>query len=102
MWPSALGEADVYSGALGGRSSYEASTCHGSLHRPAAVVARGLGIYRPPTYEARPVFLGRLGRGGATGNAACRFMAQAPHYLQDSENPAAIQTLVTYVPACST
>ncbi len=25
------------------------------------------------------------------------FMAQAPHYLQDSENPAAIQTLVTYV-----
>ena len=25
------------------------------------------------------------------------FMGQAPHYLQDSENPAAIQTLVTYV-----
>ena len=25
------------------------------------------------------------------------FMAQAPHYLQDSENPAAIQALVTYV-----
>ena len=25
------------------------------------------------------------------------FMGQAPHYLQDSENPAAIQTLVSYV-----
>ena len=25
------------------------------------------------------------------------FMGQAPHYLQDSENPAAIQALVTYV-----
>ena len=25
------------------------------------------------------------------------FMGQAPHYLQDSENPAAIETLVTYV-----
>jgi hypothetical protein len=25
------------------------------------------------------------------------FMGQAPHYLPDSENPAAIQTLVTYV-----
>ena len=25
------------------------------------------------------------------------FMGQVPHYLQDSENPAAIQTLVTYV-----
>ena len=25
------------------------------------------------------------------------FMGQAPHYLQDAENPAAIQALVTYV-----
>ena len=25
------------------------------------------------------------------------FMGQAPHYLQDSENPAAIESLVTYV-----
>ena len=25
------------------------------------------------------------------------FMGQAPHYLPDSENPAAIETLVTYV-----
>ena len=25
------------------------------------------------------------------------FMGQAPHYLQDSENPAAIETLVSYV-----
>ena len=25
------------------------------------------------------------------------FMGQAPHYLQDSENPAAIQALVSYV-----
>ncbi len=55
------------------------------------------GIYRPPTYE------GPTGISSAVLDAAERlgmqhvgFMGQAPHYLQDSENPAAIQALVTY------
>jgi len=56
------------------------------------------GIYRPPTYE------GPTGISSVVLDAAARrgmqhvgFMAQAPHYLQDSENPAAIQALVSYV-----
>src|SRR5215468_5558893 len=56
------------------------------------------GIYRPPTYE------GPTGISSVVLDAAERsgiehvgFMGQAPHYLQDSENPAAIQALVTYV-----
>jgi proteasome assembly chaperone (PAC2) family protein len=56
------------------------------------------GIYRPPTYE------GPTGISTVVLDAAERrsmqhvgFMGQAPHYLQDSENPAAIKGLVTYV-----
>jgi proteasome assembly chaperone (PAC2) family protein len=56
------------------------------------------GIYRRPTYE------GPTGISSVVLDAAERrgmqhvgFMGQAPHYLQDSENPAAIQALVTYV-----
>jgi proteasome assembly chaperone (PAC2) family protein len=56
------------------------------------------GIYRPPTYE------GPTGISTVVLDAAERrgmhhvgFMGQAPHYLQDSENPAAIEALVTYV-----
>ena len=56
------------------------------------------GIYRPPTYE------GPTGISSVVLDAAERrgmqhvgFMGQAPHYLQDSENPAAIQALVTWV-----
>src|SRR5881397_1955649 len=56
------------------------------------------GIYRPPTYE------GPTGISSVVLDAAERrgmqhvgFMGQAPHYLQDSENPAAIETLVSYV-----
>jgi proteasome assembly chaperone (PAC2) family protein len=56
------------------------------------------GIYRPPTYE------GPTGISSVVLDAAERremqhvgFMGQAPHYLPDSENPAAIETLVTYV-----
>jgi proteasome assembly chaperone (PAC2) family protein len=56
------------------------------------------GIYRPPTYE------GPTGISSVVLDAAERrgiehvgFMGQAPHYLQDSENPAAIHALVTYV-----
>ena len=56
------------------------------------------GIYRRPTYE------GPTGISSVVLDAAERrgmqhvgFMGQAPHYLQDSENPAAIQALVTCV-----
>ena len=61
-------------------------------------VLEAWGIYRPPTYE------GPTGISSVVLDAAERrgmqhvgFMGQAPHYLQDSENPAAIETLVTYV-----
>jgi proteasome assembly chaperone (PAC2) family protein len=54
-------------------------------------------IYRPPTYE------GPTGISSVILDAAERrgmqhigFMGQAPHYLQDSENPDAIQALVSY------
>jgi proteasome assembly chaperone (PAC2) family protein len=56
------------------------------------------GIYRPPTYQ------GPTGISSVVLDAAERrgmqhvgFMAQAPHYLPEAENPAAIQTLVSYV-----
>jgi proteasome assembly chaperone (PAC2) family protein len=56
------------------------------------------GIYRPPTYE------GPTGISTVVLDAAERrgiqhvgFMGQAPHYLPESENPAAIHALVTYV-----
>jgi proteasome assembly chaperone (PAC2) family protein len=56
------------------------------------------GIYRVPTYE------GPTGISSVILDAAARrnmehvgFMGQAPHYLPDSENPAAIETLVSYV-----
>src|SRR4030095_2136064 len=56
------------------------------------------GIYRPPTYEG-PTGISSvvLEAGERRGIQHVGFMGQAPHYLQDSENPAAIQTLVTYV-----
>jgi proteasome assembly chaperone (PAC2) family protein len=56
------------------------------------------GIYRPPTYEG-PTGISSvvLDAGERRGIQHVGFMGQAPHYLQDSENPAAIQTLVTYV-----
>jgi proteasome assembly chaperone (PAC2) family protein len=56
------------------------------------------GIYRPPTYQ------GPTGISSVVLDAAERrgmqhvgFMGQAPHYLQGSENPAAIQALVIHV-----
>ena len=56
------------------------------------------GIYRRPTYE------GPTGISSVVLDAADRrgmqhvgFMGQAPHYLQDAENPSAIHALVTYV-----
>jgi proteasome assembly chaperone (PAC2) family protein len=55
------------------------------------------GIYRVPTYE------GPTGISSVVLDAAARrhmdqvgFMGQAPHYLQDSENPGAIEALVGY------
>jgi proteasome assembly chaperone (PAC2) family protein len=61
-------------------------------------VLEAWGIYRPPTYE------GPTGISSVVLDAAERrgiqhvgLMGQAPHYLQGSENPAAIQALVTYV-----
>src|SRR5262249_61213309 len=61
-------------------------------------VLEAWGIYRRPTYE------GPTGISSVVLDAAERcgidnvgFMGQAPHYLQDTENPAAIQALVGYV-----
>jgi proteasome assembly chaperone (PAC2) family protein len=56
------------------------------------------GIYRRPTYEG-PTGISSIVLDAAEkrGMQHVGFMAQAPHYLQDSENPAAIRALVTYV-----
>jgi len=56
------------------------------------------GIYRPPTYEG-PTGISSVVLDAAEhrGIQHVGFMGQAPHYLQDSENPAAIQALVSYV-----
>jgi proteasome assembly chaperone (PAC2) family protein len=55
------------------------------------------GIYRRPTYEGptgiSSVLLDAAERSGIQNVG---FMGQAPHYLRDSENPAAIEALVTY------
>lgn len=60
-------------------------------------VLEAWGIYRRPTYE------GPTGISSVLLDAAERvgiqhvgFMGQAPHYLQDAENPAAIESLVSY------
>jgi proteasome assembly chaperone (PAC2) family protein len=56
------------------------------------------GIYRPPTYEG-PTGISSVVLDAAEkrGMEHVGFMGQAPHYLQGSENPAAIEALVTYV-----
>jgi proteasome assembly chaperone (PAC2) family protein len=56
------------------------------------------GIYRPPTYEG-PTGISTVVLDAAErrGMQHVGFMGQAPHYLPDSENPAAIESLVTYV-----
>jgi proteasome assembly chaperone (PAC2) family protein len=55
------------------------------------------GIYRRPTYEG-PTGISTivLDAAGRRGMHNVGFMGQAPHYLQDSENPAAIEALVSY------
>jgi proteasome assembly chaperone (PAC2) family protein len=77
--------------------------------RPVLVTARSTdpasrslleawGIYRRPTYEG-PTGISSviLDVAERRGMQHVGFMGQAPHYLQDSENPAAIQALVSYV-----
>jgi len=56
------------------------------------------GIYRRPTYEG-PTGISSVVLDAAEkrGMQHVGFMGQAPHYLQGSENPAAIEALVTYV-----
>ena len=56
------------------------------------------GIYRPPTYEG-PTGISTVVLDAAErrGMQHVGFMGQAPHYLPDTENPAAIEVLVTYV-----
>jgi proteasome assembly chaperone (PAC2) family protein len=56
------------------------------------------GIYRRPTYEG-PTGISTIVLDAAErrGMHSVGFMGQAPHYLQGSENPAAIQALLIYV-----
>jgi proteasome assembly chaperone (PAC2) family protein len=56
------------------------------------------GIYRPPTYEG-PTGISTVVLDAAErrGMQHVGFMGQAPHYLPDTENPAAIEVLVGYV-----
>jgi proteasome assembly chaperone (PAC2) family protein len=56
------------------------------------------GIYRRPTYEG-PTGISTIVLDAAErrGMHSVGFMGQAPHYLQGSENPAAIQALLVYV-----
>ena len=55
------------------------------------------GIYRVPTYEG-PTGISSviLDAAGRRGIEHVGFMGQAPHYLPDTENPAAIEALVSY------
>ena len=56
------------------------------------------GIYRLPTYQGPTgISTAVLDAAGRRGMRHVGFMGQAPHYLQDSENPAAIEALVSYV-----
>jgi len=56
------------------------------------------GIFRPPTYEG-PTGISTIVLDAAEGRGMHHvgFMGQAPHYLPDARNPAAIEALVTYV-----
>jgi proteasome assembly chaperone (PAC2) family protein len=69
-----------------------------STDAAARALLEAWGIYRPPTYEG-PTGISSvvLDEAERRGMQHVGFMGQAPHYLQDSENPAAIQTLVSYV-----
>ncbi|MGH7344952.1 MAG: PAC2 family protein [Candidatus Rokuibacteriota bacterium] len=77
--------------------------------RPVRVTARSTdpgwrslveawGIYRRPTYEG-PTGISTvlLDAADRRGISHLGLMGQAPHYLQNNENPAAIQALMVYV-----
>ena len=77
--------------------------------RPVRVTARSTdpgwrslveawGIYRRPTYEG-PTGISTIVLDAAErrGMSHLGLMGQAPHYLQNAENPAAIEALLTYV-----
>jgi proteasome assembly chaperone (PAC2) family protein len=61
-------------------------------------VVEGWGIYRRPSYEG-PTGISTVVLDAAErrGMSYLGLMGQAPHYLQNGENPAAIQALLTYV-----
>jgi proteasome assembly chaperone (PAC2) family protein len=69
--------------------------CSDAAARP---LLEAWGIYRPPTYEGPTgITTVLLDAAERRGIQHVGFMGQAPHYLQDSENPAAIQALLGYV-----
>src|SRR5437899_8177347 len=61
-------------------------------------VLEAWGIYRRPTYEG-PTGISTIVLDAAErrGISNLGLMGQAPHYLQNNENPAAIHALLTYV-----
>src|SRR5882724_3109152 len=61
-------------------------------------VLEAWGIYRRPTYEG-PTGISTIVLDAAErrGISHLGLMGQAPHYLQNNENPAAIHALLTYV-----
>src|SRR5262249_17296079 len=72
-------------------------TARGTHPRVGSVVGAG-GIYRPPTHQGPTGVLSIvLDAADRRGIDNIGFMGQAPHYFQDTENPAAIQALVSYV-----
>jgi proteasome assembly chaperone (PAC2) family protein len=61
-------------------------------------VVEAWGIYRRPTYEGPTgITTVILEAAEQRGMSHLGFMGQAPHYLQNTENPAAIQALLAYV-----
>jgi proteasome assembly chaperone (PAC2) family protein len=61
-------------------------------------VVEAWGIYRRPTYEGPTgITTILLDAAERRGMSHLGLMGQAPHYLQNAENPAAIEALVTYV-----
>ncbi len=77
--------------------------------RPVRVTARATdpawralveawGIYRPPTYEG-PTGISTVVLDAAEqrGMSHLGLMGQVPHYLQNAENPAAVEALLTHV-----
>ena len=61
-------------------------------------VVEAWGIYRRPTYEGPTgITTVVLDAAERRGMSHLGLMGQAPHYLQNAENPAAIEALLTYI-----